>query len=68
MNERFDTEKPPAISFTPETTLGPDIRVDFTRNPGAGQPFLHWLISGEAWAAFGDWYDANSRRYEERQP
>jgi len=64
----FDTEKPPSAHWGPEitpgmavrlpgATAGPDITLDFTRNPNAAQPFFEWLRSGDAWVAFGDWAD-----------
>lgn len=78
-NYPYDTEEPPLLSFGPRSALGvgrdrgefqagPDIKVDFTRNPEAGIPFFDWLKSGEAWAAFGDWYDVHARKYEKPGP
>ena len=69
MEHEFDTEKPPVFRWggevspgsatrIPGATVGPDILADFTGNPEAARPFWDWLRSGEAWAAFGDWYDS----------
>jgi hypothetical protein len=69
MSARFDTEKPPSRVTVVHNRAGsaavPEVRALFAGNPEAAGPFRDWLASGEAWAAFGDWYDSgNFRKYE----
>lgn len=66
---KFDTEKPPQSITLVHMRAGagavPEIRVNFGNNPEAARPFLDWLATTDAWAAFGDWYDSgNWRKYE----
>lgn len=58
----YDTEKPPTRVVIVPVRAGsgsvPEVRALFADNPEAAGPFRAWLASGEAWAAFGDWYDS----------
>lgn len=71
--EPFDTEKPPSrvvvVSIRAGSGAVPEVRALFAGNPGAAEPFRDWLASGDAWTAFGAWYDSgNFRKYEQPGP
>jgi hypothetical protein len=55
----FDTEKPPVITHSDKT---PVLVLSFDENPEAKEPYQEWVDSGEAWDAFGLWYDTHYDR------